>query len=154
MKMPKVKQKLHAFDATLKAGSRKRFNSQCQICKMSANEKTKKYGWTFHHLEYFDNELTYRHFKAKIGRKDNPDFLFRNESYVSKIDFPSLYKLEVIKQVRKTPSNFRFVCSAHHQSEEKIDRFHPDKVIALIQLWQETRTNWKNKPKISIRWRA
>lgn len=152
-KMTKVKQKQLAFEQTIKVGNNKRFKGECKICHMPANNSTKKFGWTFHHLSYLENELTYRHFKPKFGKKENSEFLFKNENYVNLIDFTSLYKLEVLRQVKEHPTNFRFVCSAHHQSVEKIDRFNPEKVQELVTLWQETRTKWINKPSVSFRWR-
>lgn len=143
-KMTKVAQKEYAFLQTLKTAKKPRFKSRCHVCHAIANEHTRSYGWAFHHLEYLNNELTHRHFKPLLGKKPNPEFLFEGKEY-SKIDFPSLYKLEVIRQVRKNPKIFRFVDSAHHQAVEKLDRFKPENVKRLIGLWKETRTRWKNK---------
>ena len=146
LKMKKYEQKQYALAQTIKVGSIRKFGGKCGLCHLSA-EHNPNAGWLFHHYDYFDFELTHRHFKRFIGRqkKPNPDFLFKNEDYVDQLDFDSLYRLEAIKQVRKTPSNFAFLDNPHHQFIERLDKFRPENVKRAIQIWKKTKTRWINK---------
>lgn len=140
--MTKVAQKDYALRQTIDAARPRRFGRKCRICFTKANMKTKSSGWTFHHLEYLYGMLTHRHFNP-----EKPEFLFKgmDKSVYGKIDLRSLYRLEVIRQVKRVPDNFRFVCSPHHQSIEKLDQYNPDKAKRLWSLWKETKTKWKMK---------
>jgi len=129
------------YSEFLKIANRKEFCAHCYICNEPMNLTTKKFGWTFHHKEYTTGALSYRHFNPK-----KPEFMWKGkELQIKGIDTRALYRLEVFRQVRDNPRQFLLMDSAHHQTVERIDRFHPDKVKMVWKAWKMTRTKWKIK---------
>lgn len=141
-KMTKVAQKEHAYIMTLKVARLPRFRSRCRMCKAKADINSKSRGFTLHHIRYNDYDYTHNSFKE--GHKD---FIFdvNNKSVYEGVDLRALYKLEAVRQAYRDPSQFRFLCSKHHQAVEILDKFSPKLARALISVWRETRTRWPDK---------
>lgn len=145
-----VAQKEYVYDEFVKLSAK--YKSICFICEQQMNHtpQSRKLGWTFHHKYYDSRELSYRYFD-----KTKDEFMWKGKDWsprnptVSKkakgIEFRSLYRLEVFRQVRKKKGQFLLMCSTHHQALEKIDRFSPPKVKRLIRAWKMTKTKWKVK---------
>lgn len=96
----------------------RRFKSRCRRCKERIRNKTymKRHhmvsrGFTFHHIFYYDGQLTRHDFKAIKG-------------VTTKIDSDVRYQEEVTSQVRKEKTQFWFLCNTHHQGIERFIKYN------------------------------